>query len=138
MYSFAKHGISRTNYLYAGSLVVAAALALGGATAIPAAIAQDGASISGAASGDDLMQTATDFGMRSSVLDISLSPSGTKIAWIAPGPNHTEVLNIFDLNGDGSIQTIASNSEITLDMSRCEWATDERLLCEMYGYGARG
>ena len=39
---------------------------------------------------------ARDFGARSSVLDISLSPSGTKIAYIAPGPEHSEVINVID------------------------------------------
>lgn len=77
------------------------------------------------------------FGIRSSILDISLSPSGDKVAWIAPGPNHSEIVNVFDLEGGSGIVQVAGNSEIVADISRCEWATNERLVCEIYGMGRR-
>ncbi|BDI61038.1 alpha/beta hydrolase family protein [Qipengyuania nanhaisediminis] len=120
--------------------IYSARLALGMALAAPAcaalvhspAIAQEQA---GEAS---MRQTAERFGVRASVLDISLSPSGTRIAWIAPGPGHTEVLKIFDLEGDGSIASIASNSEIIGDLDHCEWASDTRLVCEIFGMSQTG
>ncbi len=87
---------------------------------------------------EELQIVAERFGIRSSVLDISLSPSGTKIAWIAPGPNHTEILNVFDLNGDTGVQRIASNTEMIADMRECDWATEDRLLCEVYGMTRSG
>jgi len=90
------------------------------------------------AGADELKRTAERFGIRASVLDISLSPSGTKLAWIGPGPNHSEVLKVFDLESDNGVRTIAGNSEIHADLSRCEWATDERLICQIYGIGKRG
>lgn len=83
-------------------------------------------------------EAAKRFGARSSVLDISLSPSGTRIAWIAPGPGHTEVLNVYDLDGTSEIRQIASNDNIEADLSRCDWATDERLVCEIFGMSQRG
>lgn len=88
-----------------------------------------------AQSGDEAgrEEAAKRYGSRSSVLDISLSPSGTKIAWISPGPNHTEQLNVLDLDGDGAVRTIAGNSEINVDLAQCDWATDTRLVCEVYG-----
>ncbi|MAY20398.1 MAG: S9 family peptidase [Erythrobacteraceae bacterium] len=87
---------------------------------------------------EDRRAVAERFGVRSSVLDISLSPSGSKIAWIAPGPNHTEVLNVFDLNSDAGIQRIASNTEINGDLDQCEWATDTRLICTIDGMALNG
>lgn len=87
---------------------------------------------------EDRRAVAERFGVRSSVLDISLSPSGSKIAWIAPGPNHTEVLNVFDLNSDAGIQRIASNTEIIGDLDQCEWATDTRLVCKIYAMQRTG
>ena len=87
---------------------------------------------------EDRRAVAERFGVRSSVLDISLSPSGSKIAWVAPGPNHTEVLNVFDLNSDAGIQRIASNTEINGDLDQCEWATDTRLVCTIDGMALNG
>ncbi len=130
MFFLVKLRFSRTAHRAANTLACAAVLA---AFASPVA-AQDGAETSS----DELTEAAMNFGIRASVLDISLSPSGTKVAWIAPGPNHTEVLNIFDLNGDAGIQTVASNTEIIGDMNQCEWATDERLICEIYGITRSG
>ena len=118
---------------FACALGVAAALSAAGLHG-PALSAQENAE----APGDEARQIAERFGIRSSVLDISLSPSGTKVAWIAPGPNHTEILNVFDLNGTEGIQRVASNTERIGTMTRCEWATDNRLLCEVYGVARSG
>lgn len=87
---------------------------------------------------EDRRAAAERFGVRSSVLDISLSPSGSKIAWIAPGPNHTEILNVFDLNSDAGIRQIASNAEINGDLEQCRWATDARLVCHIFGMALNG
>lgn len=92
-----------------------------------------GTAVAQGQSEDSAENLAERFGTRSSVLDVSLSPSGSKLAWIAPGANHTEVLNVFDLDGDGGIKQIASNSEKIGDLEYCEWATDTRLICEVVG-----
>ncbi|MFL0356722.1 alpha/beta hydrolase family protein [Erythrobacter sp. GH1-10] len=90
------------------------------------------------ASGESVADTAARFGVRASVLDISLSPSGTKIAWIAPGPEHTEVVKVYDMTSGAGVQTVVSNTEKSGDVSSCEWATDERLICQIYGMGSDG
>lgn len=90
-----------------------------------------------AASNESIKDVAARFGVRSSVLDISLSPSGTKIAWVAPGPEHTEVLNVFDMNGAEGVKTIITNSEQSGDLTQCEWVTDSRLICSLYGMAER-
>ena len=82
-------------------------------------------------------ETAARFGIRQSVLDVALSPSGTKIAYIAAGPEHSEVLNVVDLKAGDGIKTIISNTEQAGDLSDCEWATDTRLVCEIYGMAER-
>ncbi|MEL7218674.1 MAG: alpha/beta fold hydrolase, partial [Pseudomonadota bacterium] len=91
----------------------------------------------GSSSGDTAEDAAARFGVRSSVLDISLSPSGNKIAWVAPGPEHTEVLKIYDMNAADGVQTIISNSEKTGDLSRCDWVTETRLICQIVGMAKR-
>lgn len=75
------------------------------------------------------------FGSRQSVLQISLSPSGQKIAWISAGPEHSEVLNVYDMASNEGIKQIASNTDIIGDLSSCLWATDTRLVCQVRGMG---
>ena len=82
-------------------------------------------------------ETAARFGIRQSVLDIALSPSGSKIAFIAPGAEHSEVLNVVDLDASTGIKPILSNTEPHGDLSDCEWATDTRLVCEIFGMAKR-
>lgn len=85
------------------------------------------------AQAETIEQSAEAFGARSSILDISLSPSGNKIAWIAPGPGSEEVLQVVDLAGDGTMRTILQNTGPESDLTNCDWATDTRLVCEVEG-----
>jgi len=82
---------------------------------------------------DNIDELAVLFGARETVLDIALSPSGNKIAYISAGPEHTEVLNVVDLAGDAKIRQVAANSEKTADLVSCEWATESRLVCQVSG-----
>ncbi len=86
-----------------------------------------------AADSDDLALEAKLFGYRESVLDISLSPSGTKIAYIAAGPGHSEILNFIDLAGDAVPRPLIANSEVNTDLDWCEWATETRMVCQFSG-----
>ncbi|QIQ86183.1 S9 family peptidase [Erythrobacter sp.] len=117
---------------FSGLLAGAALCAL----AVPATA--QGVQTAEAGAKGELEKTAERFGIRASVLDISLSPSGRKLAWIAPGPNHTEVLRVYDLDSDEGIQTIAGNTEIIADLARCEWATEARIVCQIYGMAKTG
>lgn len=78
------------------------------------------------------------FGARADVLDISLSPSGNKIVFIAPGPGHTEVVNVIDLAADAEIKAVLTNNEKVVDIDWCQWASEERLLCQLSGMGGGG
>lgn len=82
---------------------------------------------------ETIAESAEAFGRRSSVLDISLSPSGEKIAWIAPGATSEEVLQIVDLAGDGTMRTILRNTGAESDLTECDWATETRLVCQIAG-----
>jgi dipeptidyl aminopeptidase/acylaminoacyl peptidase len=84
---------------------------------------------------DSNADAARNFGVRATVLDISLSPSGTKIAYIAAGPEHSEVINVIDLAGDAKIVSVLKNTEKIGDFAWCEWATDTRLVCQVTGMG---
>jgi dipeptidyl aminopeptidase/acylaminoacyl peptidase len=81
---------------------------------------------------------AIKFGARADVMDISLSPSGTKIAYVSAGPDHTEVVHVIDLNGEFTPRPIAANREQIADLDWCEWATDTRLVCKVSGMAFSG
>jgi acetyl esterase/lipase len=78
-------------------------------------------------------QDAIRFGARADVLDISLSPSGDKIAFVAAGPGHTEVVNVIDFAGASVVKPVVTNSEKIGDIDWCQWASDTRLLCKLSG-----
>ncbi|WP_234029480.1 S9 family peptidase [Erythrobacter sp. THAF29] len=116
--------------LLSEALSATATLALMSGLVAQQAIAQDARE-----NGESIEEVAARYGVRASVLDISLSPSGNKIAWIAAGPEHSEVLNVVDLAAGGGVKQIAQNTEEIGDLSWCRWATDERLICQIDGMG---
>jgi hypothetical protein len=75
-------------------------------------------------------ETAAKFGVRQSVEDISLSPSGKKIAFIAPDGPDNDMLYVVDVAG-GKPRPVLSASEERSDLLGCDWATDERLVCQL-------
>ena len=84
---------------------------------------------------DSVEDIATRFGTRASVLDISLSPSGTKIAWIAAGTDHSEYLLVADLAAGTGISTINLGLDQNADLDNCSWVTEERLVCQVWAVG---
>lgn len=81
------------------------------------------------ASAETREETAALFGARQSVLDVSLSPSGKRLVYVAPGGPRDEAVYVVDLEGDPVPKRVLSNSEPATDIDYCEWATDERLVC---------
>lgn len=77
-------------------------------------------------------EQAARFGLLPLVLDISLSPSGSKIAYIAPNGARGEALFVIDLAGDAQPKALLANSEDDSDLENCDWATDEHLDCTVY------
>ena len=80
-------------------------------------------------------EAAVRFGARADVLDISLSPSGNKIVFISAGPGHTEVVNVIDFTADAAVKPVLTNTETVVDIDSCQWASEERLLCQFSGMG---
>jgi len=78
-------------------------------------------------------EDAKAFGARQSILDISLSPSGRWLAFIGSGAGHDESLNIIDLEGDMTVRRVFTADDFRSDISNCDWASDERLICQIYG-----
>lgn len=86
-----------------------------------------------AAAQESIEEVASAFGVRPDVLDISIAPSGEKIAYISPNPDGAELVYVVDLaTGEGAGSPITRYAQAGADLTRCEWPTDERLVCRAY------
>jgi dipeptidyl aminopeptidase/acylaminoacyl peptidase len=90
-----------------------------------AAIAQD----------DNTHRTAAQiFGAVPAVYDISLSPDGTKIAFIAPGPGTMTDLFAIDLNqAQSNPKKVTRASGDPENLQWCNWVSNERMACKLGG-----
>ncbi len=76
--------------------------------------------------------SAIAFGAREAVLDVALSPSGRKVAFIAPGPGRTTLLYTADV-GSGAEPFLALSADGKPErLSGCGWVSDQRLVCTIY------
>ncbi|HEX8381527.1 MAG TPA: S9 family peptidase [Allosphingosinicella sp.] len=72
------------------------------------------------------------FGARESVLDVSLSPSGTKVAFISPGPARSTLLYTVDVGSEAEPRLTLSADGKPERLSSCGWVNEQRLICEIY------
>ncbi len=93
--------------------------------------------LSSASSAQDATEQRTAaqiFGAVPAVYNISLSPDGTKVAFIAPGPATMTDLFAIDLNAEQSNPkrvTRASGDPESLHW--CKWVSNERMACQVGG-----
>lgn len=80
----------------------------------------------------DAARDAAVFGAREALLDISLSPSGNKVAYVAPQGSGGEALYVVDLAGDPNPRKILGNSDPSTDLAGCTWVADDRIICTAY------
>jgi hypothetical protein len=78
------------------------------------------------------------FGAREGVLDISLSPSGNKLAYLAPGPGQSTHLYTVNIaaGGDPKLAGFADGQPERL--TNCGWVSETRLACTVYAVAADG
>jgi dipeptidyl aminopeptidase/acylaminoacyl peptidase len=72
------------------------------------------------------------FGARESVLDIALSPSGRKVAFISPGPGRSTLLFTVDVGSDAEPFLALSADGKPERLSDCGWVSEQRLVCTIY------
>jgi dienelactone hydrolase len=74
------------------------------------------------------------FGARESVQQMDLSPDGTKVAFIGPGPGRSTIGYVVDLSRpDAQPQVVARSDGNPSRLRWCKFASDERLVCRMGG-----
>jgi len=90
------------------------------------------ASAQAPAAGAQRFDDAALFGARQGVRQISLSPGGTKVAFIAPGKGQGNALYVGDAAG-GKAPTPALISSGDPDrISSCGWVSEQRLACRLH------
>ncbi len=72
------------------------------------------------------------FGKREGVEDISLSPDGTKIAYIEPALGQGNRLFTVDLVGSQVPKAVLSASGDPERLNDCDWVSNARLVCRIY------
>ncbi|MGL5837315.1 MAG: alpha/beta hydrolase family protein [Sphingorhabdus sp.] len=77
-------------------------------------------------------QAAQAFGKREGIEDISLSPDGTKIAYIQPAPGQGNRLFIVDLIANKTPIPVLSAAGDPERLNGCEWVSNARLVCLIY------
>jgi dipeptidyl aminopeptidase/acylaminoacyl peptidase len=80
----------------------------------------------------DTAQLAQVFGLRESILDASISPSGQQIAIVTPDADSGEALYAIDLTTDGAVpRQLLSNNASGQHLRWCDWISETRLLCQI-------
>ena len=75
---------------------------------------------------------AAKFGVRESVENISLSPDGSRIAYIAPNAGQGSTLYTVDLPAGTSRPAITVDGN-TQRILNCNWVSNTRLACQIFG-----
>jgi acetyl esterase/lipase len=80
------------------------------------------------------LDSATAFGAREAIYGARLSPDGTKIAFIGPGPGPSNILYAVDVTKDAVPHIVFKASGDPETISYCNWVANDRLACSVGGY----
>jgi dipeptidyl aminopeptidase/acylaminoacyl peptidase len=72
------------------------------------------------------------FGAREDVQQISLSPGGTKVAFVAPGPGPSTTLYVSDIAAGSAPKVALSTDGKPNRIQSCRWVSEDRLVCTLY------
>ncbi|MDB5723098.1 MAG: peptidase prolyl oligopeptidase [Alphaproteobacteria bacterium] len=76
------------------------------------------------------------FGEREDVRQMSLSPGGTKVAFVAPGPGPSTILYVADVGSNAAPRVALSADGRPNRIRSCFWVSDNRLVCNLYLIGS--
>jgi len=88
--------------------------------------------LSTAAGAEPLAAAAAMFGARESISSMDLSPDGTTVAYVSPGPGATSAVNVAAIAG-GTEKPVVSSSGKPERLSWCNFVSDSRLVCQIRG-----
>lgn len=84
-------------------------------------------------SAEEMAVTAAKFGARQSVSDVSISPSGKLLLYVAPGSAADETIYVVDLDSGAEPKAIVTMNEAQARLAGCDWATEDRIVCKIFG-----
>jgi len=85
--------------------------------------------VAAASAGTTLANPAAAFGARESVAHITLSPDGSRVAWLQPGTAQVTGLYVAATSGGAKPQFVISSDGKPFHLRRCNWAASDRLVC---------
>lgn len=112
--------------IFAAGRRMSAAVRMKGAALVYAALL-----LPAGAQSQDPFDPAVAFGARSSIEDISLSPDGRRIAYLAPHHGQGSRLYTVDLASDESVQATAVDGR-SQRLGSCSWVSATRLVCSVF------
>jgi dipeptidyl aminopeptidase/acylaminoacyl peptidase len=93
------------------------------------------AAAAAAEQGDKQFDPAVAFGARPSVGNISISPDGTRIAFIAPSAARGSILFTMPIGADSKSRPALSSGGKPFRLQSCEWVSNARLVCTLFFMG---
>lgn len=81
---------------------------------------------------EDGQTVAAKFGALESVQQISLSPDGTKVAYVKPHPSVGTVVYVADLTGTAPPKMAIASHGKDEQIYWCGWSSDTRLVCKIH------
>src|SRR6202167_4994419 len=84
------------------------------------------------------LDDAAAFGARPSVIHASLSPDGRSVAYVAPGKGTESILYTVSLDKDAKPRATLSTNGKPEHLDNCDWVTNDRLVCTVYGVVGTG
>ena len=73
------------------------------------------------------------FGAREDVEDLSLSPDGTKVAYVAPAAGQGAALYVMGIEPGAKPRFVIRASGNPDRLAGCSWVSNDRLVCNVYG-----
>jgi dipeptidyl aminopeptidase/acylaminoacyl peptidase len=84
---------------------------------------------------EPIFDAAKAFGARESVSDLSLSPDGMSVAYVAPTTGQGSALYVYSLvkGAPRSLRPVITASGKPERLAGCSWVSNQRLVCVVYG-----
>ena len=84
------------------------------------------------------IDAAAAFGAREAIAYASLSPDGTKIAFLGPGPAASTILYSIDVTKETTPHVVLRSSGDPERLYGCDWVANDRLACQVGGFQEYG